>query len=172
MVSHKIMTDKVRVEQKGRESEIDETTALLIRLKQTGDKNRGKDMGVDWGFAGQIGGVGFGMVFALLIILAVVIWLTGLVVTKTSTGKAETGDKKEGNQKLAQEIIEVPLTGKITSVEVKVGDKVKEGDVICFIESMKMENPILDPVDGTIVQMNVTPEQIVKPGETIAIIEY
>jgi len=27
----------------------------------------------------------------------VVIWLTGLVVTKTSTGKAETGDKKEGN---------------------------------------------------------------------------
>jgi len=73
---------------------------------------------------------------------------------------------------LAQEIIEVPLTGKITSVEVKVGDKVKEGDVICFIESMKMENPILDPVDGTIVQINVTPEQIVKPGETIAIIEY
>ncbi len=73
---------------------------------------------------------------------------------------------------MAQEIIEVPLTGKITSVEVKVGDKVKEGDVICFIESMKMENPILDPVDGTIVQINVTPEQIVKPGETIAIIEY
>ncbi|MBA7597661.1 Glutaconyl-CoA decarboxylase subunit gamma [subsurface metagenome] len=73
---------------------------------------------------------------------------------------------------MAQEIIEVPLTGKITSVEVKVGDKVKEGDVICFIESMKMENPILDPVDGTIVQLNVTPEQIVKPGETIAIIEY
>ena len=73
---------------------------------------------------------------------------------------------------MAQEIIEVPLTGKITSVEVKVGDKVKEGDVICFIESMKMENPILAPVDGTIVQLNVTPEQIVKPGGTIAIIEY
>jgi len=73
---------------------------------------------------------------------------------------------------LAQEIIEVPLTGKITSVEVKVGDNVKEGDTICFIESMKMENPILAPVDGTIVQLNVTPEQIVKPGGTIAIIEY
>jgi len=73
---------------------------------------------------------------------------------------------------LAQEIIEVPLTGKITSVEVKVGDNVKEGDTICFIESMKMENPILAPVDGTIVQLNVTPEQIVKSGGTIAIIEY
>ncbi len=74
---------------------------------------------------------------------------------------------------MAQEIIEVPLTGKITSVEVKVGDKVNEGDTICFIESMKMENPIMVPVDnGTIVQLNVTAEQVVKPGEIIAIIEY
>jgi len=74
---------------------------------------------------------------------------------------------------LAQEVIEVPLTGKITSVEVKVGDKVREGDTICFIESMKMENPIMVPVDnGTIVQLNVAVEQIVKPGEIIAIIEY
>ncbi|MFC1913115.1 DUF2118 domain-containing protein [Chloroflexota bacterium] len=74
---------------------------------------------------------------------------------------------------MAQEIIEVPLTGKITGVEVKVGDKVKEGDVICFIESMKMENPIIVPVkDGTIVQLDVAVEQVVKPGEIIAIIEY
>ena len=74
---------------------------------------------------------------------------------------------------MAQEVIEVPLTGKIISVEVKVGDKVKEGDTICFIESMKMENPILVPVDnGTIVELNVAVEQVVKPGETIAIIEY
>ena len=74
---------------------------------------------------------------------------------------------------MAQEIIEVPLTGKITSVEVKVGDKVKEGDVICFIESMKMENPIIVPVNnGTVVQLDVAVEQVVKPSEIIAIIEY
>jgi len=53
-------------------------------------------MGVDWGFAGQVGGVGFGMVFALLVILAVVIWLTGIVVNKTSTDKNETGNTKKG----------------------------------------------------------------------------
>jgi len=51
---------------------------------------------VDWGFAGQIGGVGFGMVFALLIILAVVIVLTGIVVNKTSADKDEAGNTKKG----------------------------------------------------------------------------
>jgi len=54
-------------------------------------------MGIDWGLAGQIGVVGFGMVFALLIVLAVVVRLAGLVITRTSTGKAENGDQKEGD---------------------------------------------------------------------------
>ena len=73
---------------------------------------------------------------------------------------------------MAQETVEVPLTGKIISVNVKPGDEVKEGDTLCLLESMKMENPILAPVDGTVTEVNVTVEQIVKPGEIIAIIEY
>ncbi len=73
---------------------------------------------------------------------------------------------------MAQEIVEVPLTGKIISVNVKPGDKVKEGDTLCLLESMKMENPILTPVDGTIIQIGVTVGQVVKTGEVIAIIEY
>ena len=73
---------------------------------------------------------------------------------------------------MAQEIVEVPITGKITSVEVKVGDTVQEGDVICFIESMKMENPILAPVSGTIVQIEVAAGQTVDTGNVIATIEY
>ena len=53
-------------------------------------------MAVDWGLAGQIGGVGFGLVFAVLIILALAIWLVGLVLSKISPGKGETEDKKKG----------------------------------------------------------------------------
>ena len=53
-------------------------------------------MGVDWGFAGQIGGAGFGMVFALLIILAVVIWLTGRLVKKTDGTKNQNDDNQKG----------------------------------------------------------------------------
>jgi acetyl-CoA carboxylase biotin carboxyl carrier protein len=73
---------------------------------------------------------------------------------------------------LAQEIIEVPITGKIISVEVKVGDKVKEGDVICYIESMKMENPILTPVTGTVTKIEVSVGQVVETGKLIAVVEY
>jgi glutaconyl-CoA decarboxylase len=73
---------------------------------------------------------------------------------------------------LAQETVEVPIAGKIISVEVKLGDEVKEGDTICILESMKMENPILAPADGTITQIGVTAEQIVKPGDLISIIDY
>ena len=73
---------------------------------------------------------------------------------------------------MAQEIIEVPITGKITSVEVKVGDAVQEGDVICLIESMKMENPILAPVAGTISEIKVSVGETVETGNLIAIIEY
>jgi len=73
---------------------------------------------------------------------------------------------------LAQEKVEVPITGKIISVNVNVGDEIKEGDTLCLLESMKMENPILAPVDGTIAKIGITAEQTVQPGEIVAIIEY
>lgn len=73
---------------------------------------------------------------------------------------------------MAQEVVEVPITGRIIGVNVKPGDEVKEGDILCLLESMKMENPILAPVDGTINQVNVAVDQVVNPGETIAVIEY
>ena len=52
---------------------------------------------VNWGQAGQIGGVGFGLVFAILIILAIAIWLVGLVLSKIKPSEGVTGDKKKGD---------------------------------------------------------------------------
>ncbi len=73
---------------------------------------------------------------------------------------------------MAQENVQVPITGKIISVNVKAGDAVQEGDILCILESMKMENPILAPMGGTIAQIGVVADQTVKPGDTIAVIEY
>lgn len=51
---------------------------------------------IDWAFAGKIGGIGFGMVFFVLLILAIVLWLVGLVFRKIEAGKEDTGDDKKG----------------------------------------------------------------------------
>ena len=51
---------------------------------------------IDWAFAGKIGGIGFGMVFVVLLILAVVLWLVGLVFKKIEAGKKDAGDDKKG----------------------------------------------------------------------------
>ena len=58
-------------------------------------------MGVDWGFAGQIGGFGFGLVFVVLIVLALAIWLTGLILSKITASKGEVSDKGKGDQGLS-----------------------------------------------------------------------
>jgi acetyl-CoA carboxylase biotin carboxyl carrier protein len=73
---------------------------------------------------------------------------------------------------LAQENVEIPITGKISSVNVKVGDKVSEGDVLCLLESMKMENPILAPVAGTVAKIELAAGQVVEAGELVDVIEY
>ncbi len=73
---------------------------------------------------------------------------------------------------MAKEIIEVHITGKVISVETKVGDTIQEGDVLCFIESMKMENPILAPVSGKVTEIKVSAGQVVETGNMIATIEY
>ena len=52
-------------------------------------------MAIEWGFAGQIGGVGFGTVFLVLIILAVVIWLIGQMVSKISRSDDKANDRKK-----------------------------------------------------------------------------
>jgi len=62
--------------------------------------------------------------------------------------------------------------GKVISTNVGEGSVVKEGDVLCILESMKMENPILAPVGGTVIKFSVSEGQVVEAGDLIAIIEY
>ncbi len=73
---------------------------------------------------------------------------------------------------MAQETVEIPISGKIVGVNITVGDVVKEGEVLCILESMKMENPIVAPLDGSITHVGVTIEQMVKPGDVVAVIEF
>lgn len=46
--------------------------------------------------------------------------------------------------------IKAPMPGTLIKVNVKAGDAVKKGDVLCVLEAMKMENDILAPADGVV----------------------
>lgn len=55
-------------------------------------------MGVDWGRAFQIGGIGFGFVFIILTILAVAMLLVGLAIRRITRGRGEANsEKKKGD---------------------------------------------------------------------------
>jgi len=67
--------------------------------------------------------------------------------------------------------VTVPMVGKIVSVSVKVGDKVKEDDQVAVLEAMKMEMPVVAPVTGTVKEISVAAGQEVEAEAVIAVIE-
>jgi len=72
---------------------------------------------------------------------------------------------------MAPEIIEAPIPGKVVSVAVSAGDKVEEDGELCSLQSMKMQNPILSPVDGTVTEVKVAEGQTVETGDVMFVIE-
>ena len=67
--------------------------------------------------------------------------------------------------------VTVPMVGKIVSVSVKVGDKIKEDDQMAVLEAMKMEMPVVAPITGTVKEICVGPGQEVEAEAVIAVIE-
>jgi len=67
--------------------------------------------------------------------------------------------------------VTAPMVGKIVSVSVKVGDKIKEDDQVAVLEAMKMEMPVVAPVTGTVKEIRVAPGQEVEAEAVIAMIE-
>ena len=64
-------------------------------------------------------------------------------------------------------VVEAPLPGTITKVEVKVGQTVKAGDCVCLMEAMKMENSITTEYAGTVKAVNVEAGAQVQSGQVL-----
>jgi biotin carboxyl carrier protein len=67
--------------------------------------------------------------------------------------------------------LKAPLPGSIIRVAVKVGDTVKEGDLLLVMESMKMENNILSEKNGVIKSINVENGQAVLQDDILLELE-
>ena len=63
--------------------------------------------------------------------------------------------------------VEAPMPGTILDVKTSVGASVNEGDVLCILEAMKMENDIVAPSAGTVASINVNKGDSVEAGQVI-----
>ena len=70
----------------------------------------------------------------------------------------------------AGEAVSAPMPGTILKVNVAQGQAVKEGDVLCVLEAMKMENDIIAPKSGTITQVVVAKGSNVSSGDPLVVI--
>lgn len=64
-----------------------------------------------------------------------------------------------------------PMVGKVISIDVKTGDKVKQNDVVATIEAMKMYVKIFAPADGEVKEINVKPDDVVNPDTVVMSLE-
>lgn len=60
--------------------------------------------------------------------------------------------------------MKAPMPGRIVSIRVQAGDAVKKGDLMLILESMKMENNILSPMDGIVGNVLVVQGEMVDPS--------
>jgi acetyl-CoA/propionyl-CoA carboxylase biotin carboxyl carrier protein len=63
-----------------------------------------------------------------------------------------------------------PLQGTIFKVLVENGQSVQEGDLICVIEAMKMENEIAAHKTGTVTELNAVIGEAAQTGDVLALI--
>ena len=87
----------------------------------------------------------------------------GAVQVVESVGKA-TADSVPG-------AVTSHMQGMVLSIKVNVGDSINEGDTVCVIEAMKMENAIHAPHGGTVRAILVAEGDAVKSGDVLLSIE-
>ena len=80
-----------------------------------------------------------------------------------NTGGGGTGD--------TQLALKSQIPGKVVSIAVTDGDSVKKGDVVCTLESMKMQVAIKAHKDGVVKSIKVKETATVAKGDVIAEIE-
>lgn len=68
------------------------------------------------------------------------------------------------------EPVKAPMPGNVLKINVSLGQKVEEGEVVVILEAMKMENEIVATKSGTIAQIVVDKGAVVETGAPLVVI--
>ena len=82
--------------------------------------------------------------------------------TKARPEKSEASVNSNGEYSII-----APMPGMVVQFEVKVGDTVKEGDVLVILEAMKMQNNLTSKVNGVVKSLKVSPGTSVEKDQVL-----
>jgi len=84
---------------------------------------------------------------------------------------SERNQSKSGILQASEKDLRAPMPGLVISVNVSMGDLVEEGDVLCVLESMKMQMAIHAPISGVIKEVPISADQRVEKDARLILIE-
>lgn len=89
------------------------------------------------------------------------------------TQKEETSNQNKDNNVIEKNSVNnsveilAPMPGTILNINVDLGSKVNEGDILCVLEAMKMENSIVAAEEGIIKNILVNKGDTVEAGQVL-----
>jgi len=92
-------------------------------------------------------------------------------VSGTMAGKEISAVKSFPKKDFSEKAITAPISGVISEIFVKQGDKVKNTQKLILLSAMKMENEIVSDYDGKVKEILVEKNQKVKSGDNLLIIK-
>jgi acetyl-CoA/propionyl-CoA carboxylase biotin carboxyl carrier protein len=84
--------------------------------------------------------------------------------TVASAPKGPASGKGSRKDSSNQSQVPAPMAGTVVKVAVEAGQSVESGQLLCIIESMKMENDLLSPRSGTIKKVPIQAGEKVQAG--------
>ena len=77
-----------------------------------------------------------------------------LIKVEGERKKNSKENKRKKKIKVGNGTVSSSIPGKIISLNVSIGDKVKQGEVLAILEAMKMQNEVVAPIKGIIKHIN------------------
>ena len=90
--------------------------------------------------------------------------------SESAKPKVEVKEEVKVEEPITGPTLVAPMGGRIISVNVKAGDKVKKGQTLLTYEAMKMENDVQAEKDATVKRIFVKPDEVV--GAEAVLVEF